>query len=148
MRAVVQRVHVASVTVDGRVTGAVGTGYLVLLGVRDGDAEPDAAWLARKVASLRLFPDDAGKMSRSLLDISGGALVVSQFTLYGDVRKGRRPSFSKAAAPEIAETLYERFCELLRAEGVVRVETGVFGAMMDVQLVNHGPVTLIVDSPT
>lgn len=133
-------------TVDGTVTGRVGRGLLVLLGIAGGDGEEQARWLARKVASLRIFPDDEGRMSRSLLDEGLGALVVSQFTLYGDCRKGRRPSFVHAAPPERAEPLYERFCELLGGEGVA-VERGVFQAMMQVALVNDGPVTLIVDTP-
>ncbi len=145
MRAVVQRVSEASVTVDGRVVGAIGRGFLVLLGVTHGDGEAEALWLARKIAGLRIFEDEAGKFNRSLADVGGAMLVVSQFTLYGDARKGRRPSFTDAARPEHAEPLCDRFVELLRAEGVP-VETGVFGAMMAVQLVNDGPVTLWLDT--
>lgn len=133
-------------TVDGTVTGRVGRGLLVLLGVAPEDGETQARWLARKVASLRIFPDHDGRMNRSLLDDGLGALVVSQFTLYGDCRKGRRPSFVHAAPPEHAEPLYERFCALLAEEGVP-VERGVFQATMQVALVNDGPVTLIVDTP-
>ena len=147
MRAVVQRVEQASVTVDGQVTGEVGAGLLVLLGVAPGDGPEQSVWLANKLAGLRIFPDDEGRMNRSLLDIGGGALVVSQFTLYGDCRKGRRPSFVRAAPPELAEPLYERFCDDLTAAGVSHVGRGVFGAHMDVALVNDGPVTLVLDTP-
>ncbi|MBW1881685.1 MAG: D-tyrosyl-tRNA(Tyr) deacylase [Deltaproteobacteria bacterium] len=147
MRAVIQRVNSASVTVNGRVTGAIDRGLLILLGVGREDGPVQCRWLANKVAGLRIFPDEEGKMNRSLLEEGLGALVVSQFTLYGDVRKGRRPSFVKAAAPEVAESLYERFCDELAAVGIVPVERGVFQAMMDVALVNAGPVTLVVDTP-
>ena len=147
MRAVIQRVRNASVTVDGVVTGSIEQGLLILLGVTGGDTEKQGQWLASKLANLRIFPDDEGKMNRSLMDVGGGALVVSQFTLYGDCRKGRRPSFVGAAHPEIAEPLYERFCEQIESEGVGRVERGIFGAMMDVQLLNDGPVTLVIDTP-
>ena len=147
MRAVIQRVRHAKVTVDGEVTGQIEQGILVLLGVKAGDAEKDGAWLAAKIANLRIFTDSEGKMNDSMLDIGGGALVVSQFTLYGDCRKGRRPSFVGAAHPSLAEPLYERFCEQLSNQGVTRVERGVFGAMMDVELLNDGPVTLTIDSP-
>ena len=145
MRAVVQRVSEASVTVDGQVVGAIGRGFLVLLGVTHTDGEAEALWLARKIAGLRIFEDEAGKFNLALAEVRGAALVVSQFTLYGDARKGRRPSFTDAARPEHAEPLCQRVVELLRAEGVP-VETGVFGAMMAVQLVNDGPVTLWLDS--
>ena len=147
MRAVIQRVRHARVTVNGEVTGEIGSGLLVLLGVRAEDTESDGAWLASKIANLRIFSDESGKMNDSLIDIAGGALVVSQFTLYGDCRKGRRPSFVGAAAPEHAEPLYERFCEQIAAQGVSAVQRGVFGAMMDVELLNDGPVTLTIDSP-
>ena len=140
-----QRVRRASVTVDGRVTGAIGQGLLILLGVGQGDAEDDAEHLAEKIAGLRVFEDEAGKMNRSLVDVGGGALVVSQFTLYGDVRRGRRPSFDGAAPPAEADRLYRHFCKLLEEKGL-RVETGVFQAMMDVELVNQGPVTILLDS--
>ena len=145
MRAVVQRVSEASVTVDGQVVGAIGRGFLVLLGVTHTDGEAEALWLARKIAGLRIFEDEAGKFNLALAEVRGAALVVSQFTLYGDARKGRRPSFTDAARPEHAEPLCQRVVELLRAEGVP-VETGVFGAMMAVQLVNDGPVTLWLDT--
>lgn len=144
MRIVLQRVSRARVTVEGRVTGEIGRGLLLLAGFTDGDSEDVLAWMADKVVGLRIFPDDEGKMNRSVQEIGGGLLVVSQFTLYGDTRKGRRPSFIDAARPEIAIPLYERFVELLRATGLP-VGTGEFGAMMDVELVNDGPVTLILE---
>lgn len=147
MRAVVQRVSQAIVTVDGLVVGEIGAGVLVLLGITHGDGEAQAAYLARKIAGLRVFEDAAGKMNLTLADVGGAVLVVSQFTLYGDVRKGRRPSFTDAAAPEIAEPLYARFCRLLAAEGAT-VAQGVFQAHMAVQLVNDGPVTLWLDTAT
>lgn len=145
MLAVVQRVSRASVRVGARVTGEIDAGLLVLLGVRQGDADADAAWMAAKIASLRIFPDEAGKMNRGLDEAGGAMLVVSQFTLLGDCAKGRRPSFTHAAPPEEANRLYERFCAEVRRLGL-RVETGVFQAMMEVELVNDGPVTLLVDS--
>lgn len=145
MRAVVQRVTAASVTIDGSVVGAVGRGFLVLLGVGEGDGEPQIAWLADKIAVLRVFPDADGKMNLSAEDLGLGALVVSQFTLYADVRKGRRPSFIKAAHPSVAEPLYARFCDVLGAR--LPVSRGVFAADMAVALVNDGPVTLIIDTP-
>ena len=141
MRALIQRVSRASVHVDGKEAASIEQGLLVLLGVADDDDEAEAAWLARKIAGLRLFEDDAGKMNLGLADVGGGVLAVSQFTLYGDARKGRRPSFTRAAAPAQAQELYERFCTLLAAEGVP-VEKGVFQAHMEVALVNDGPVTL------
>jgi D-tyrosyl-tRNA(Tyr) deacylase len=144
MRIVLQRVARARVTVEGRVTGEIGRGLLLLAGFTDGDSEDALAWMADKVVGLRIFPDDEGKMNRSVQEAGGGLLVVSQFTLYGDTRKGRRPSFVDAARPEIAIPLYERFVELLRATGLP-VGTGEFGAMMDVELVNDGPVTLILE---
>ena len=140
MRAVVQRVTSARSTPGGE----IGPGVLVLLGVADGDTEANAERLAGKVARLRIFEDESGKFDRSLLDTGGAALVVSQFTLIADTAKGNRPSFSGAAQPEIAEPLYERFCEALRALGVP-VQTGIFGARMAVELVNDGPVTIILD---
>ncbi|MGI6377177.1 MAG: D-aminoacyl-tRNA deacylase [Anaerolineae bacterium] len=146
MRAVIQRVARGSVRVGDELVGAIGPGLVILLGVRSGDDEQDAAWLARKVAGLRIFEDDQAKMNRSLLDIGGGALVVSQFTLYGDARRGRRPSFTEAAPPELAAPLVARFAELLAAEGVAPVETGRFQAMMLVEIINDGPVTIILDS--
>jgi D-tyrosyl-tRNA(Tyr) deacylase len=141
----VQRVSRACVRLDGEIVGEVGRGYLVLLGVRRGDGEPDAAYLAEKVAHLRVFEDDEGRMNRSLLDVGGGALVVSQFTLYADTSRGRRPGFEPAAPPEEAEPLYRRFCEALAALGV-EVGRGVFGAHMNVELVNDGPVTILLES--
>lgn len=145
MRAVVQRVSEASVTVDGAVVGSIGRGFLVLLGVTEADSEDEAAYLARKIAGLRVFEDDAGKMNLGLSDIDGAVLAVSQFTLYGDVRKGRRPSFVAAARPEHALPLYEHFCERL-ADAGISVERGRFGAEMAVHLINHGPVTLWLDT--
>jgi len=147
MRVCVQRVSRAKVTLSetGEVTGEIGGGILVLLGIREGDDERDVTFLASKVAQLRIFEDDAGKMNLGLLDVGGEALVVSQFTLYGDCRKGRRPSFTAAARPEIADRLYEQFVDTLRNLGV-RVATGVFQQEMAVELVNSGPVTLLIDS--
>lgn len=145
MRAVVQRVSEARVEVDNAVTGSVGLGLMVLLGVGQGDTEKDAEYLADKVSGLRIFPDDSGKMNRSVADCGGAVLVISQFTLYGDCRKGRRPSFDHAAPPELANQLYEYFVTELRERGL-HVETGVFQASMSVHLVNQGPVTLILDS--
>ncbi|MFL5380900.1 MAG: D-aminoacyl-tRNA deacylase [Longimicrobiaceae bacterium] len=144
MRIVLQRVSRARVTVDGRVTGEIGRGLLLLVGFTDGDTDEALAWMAKKVVQLRVFPDDEGKMNRSVEEADGAVLVVSQFTLYGDARKGNRPSYIDAARPEVAIPLYERFVELLRAAGRP-VATGEFGAMMDVELVNDGPVTLILE---
>jgi len=146
MRAVVQRVSRANVTVDGEEVGAIGGGLAVLLGVGRADTEADADYVARKVAGLRIFPDDEDKMNRSVLDVGGGVLIVSQFTLYGDVRKGRRPSFVEAAPPDRANALYEYFVARLKAEGVGHVATGRFQAMMGVSLTNTGPVTILIDS--
>ncbi len=146
MRAIVQRVRSARVTVGDEVVGAVGYGLLVLLGVAPTDTVAQVQWLADKVVGLRIFADAEGKMNHGVADIGGGVLVVSQFTLYGDCRKGRRPSFVGAAAPEIAEPLYEAFLNGIRALGIP-VAAGRFGAMMQVELVNDGPVTLIIDSP-
>jgi D-tyrosyl-tRNA(Tyr) deacylase len=145
MRAVVQRVCEASVSVDGQIVGAIGRGFLILLGVTHDDGEVEVAWLAHKIAGLRVFEDDAGKMNLGLSDVGGAVLLVSQFTLYGDVRKGRRPSFTDAARPEQAEPLCNQFVDLLRVEGLT-VATGVFGALMQVHLVNDGPVTLWLDT--
>ena len=145
MRAVVQRVTAAKVTVGDRVTGEIGTGLLVLLGVDQGDGPTDLQYIASKVRDLRIFADDEGKMNRSVLDIQGGVLVVSQFTLSGDARNGRRPSFASAAAPPIARALYEAVVRELTASGL-RVATGEFQAMMQVSLVNDGPVTILLDS--
>jgi D-aminoacyl-tRNA deacylase len=146
MRAVVQRVSRARVVVDGEVVGEVGRGLLVLLGVAPGDTPKQARWLAEKVVGLRIFNDADGKMNLGLQEVGGGMLVVSQFTLYGDCRKGRRPSFVGAAGPEVAVPRYEAFVEGVRALGVP-TQTGRFGAMMQVELVNDGPVTLIVEAP-
>jgi D-aminoacyl-tRNA deacylase len=145
MRAVVQRVSRAQVTVNGNVAGEIGMGLLVFLGVGDGDTEADAAYLAEKVSGLRIFDDEQGKMNRSVQDVGGSVLAVSQFTLYGDVRRGKRPSFDAAAAPEKARQLYELFVERFRAAGL-RCETGRFQEMMTVELVNEGPVTILLDS--
>ena len=145
MRALLQRVSCASVEVDGRVVGAIEKGLLVFLGIARHDTVADALYLADKVVNLRIFPDQAGKMNRSLLDDEGSLLVISQFTLYGDCRKGRRPSFDEAAPPEEARALYEQFVEACRLRGV-RAETGIFQAMMQVKLVNDGPVTFICES--
>jgi D-aminoacyl-tRNA deacylase len=145
MRAVVQRVSRARVTVEGRVTGEIGTGLMILLGVGREDSVAVAVSLAEKVANLRIFEDEQGKMNRSLLEVKGATLVVSQFTLYGDARGQRRPSFISAAAPEQAAALYEEFNKTLRGLGV-SVPTGIFQAMMSVELVNEGPVTILLDS--
>jgi D-aminoacyl-tRNA deacylase len=145
VRAVVQRVSRATVVVDERVVGQVDTGFLVLVGVTHSDGRREAEWMARKIAGLRVFDDDAGKMNRSLPDIGGSVLVVSQFTLYGDARQGRRPSFTAGARPEQAEPLVDYLVERLRAEDIP-VATGEFGAMMAVTLVNDGPVTLWLDT--
>ena len=145
MRVVLQRVSRASVEVEGDTIASIGHGFLALVGVGHGDAEPDAVRSAEKVAALRVFADDAGKMNRSVLDVAGEVIVVSQFTLYADVRKGRRPSFIAAARPEQAYSLYQHFCALLRAEGL-EVEQGVFQAAMQVALVNDGPVTIWIDT--
>lgn len=146
MRALAQRVARASVTVEGRVTGEIARGLLVLLGATHTDGEAEAAWLAAKVAGLRVFADDAGKMNRDVREAGGAVLVVPQFTLYGDARRGRRPEFTAAARPEVAEPLFESFCGRLAAEGV-RVERGVFRAHMAVELLNDGPVTLLIETP-
>lgn len=144
MRIVVQRVRQASVTVDGRVVAAIGAGVVVLVGVTHTDTEEQARWLAQKVAGLRIFEDAEGKLNLGLLDIGGEALVVSQFTLYADARKGRRPSFTDAAPPEVAEPLVQRFAEELAAAGVP-VHTGIFGAHMLVEIHNDGPVTILLE---
>ena len=145
MRAVVQRVSRAKVTVAGEIAGEIGRGLLVLLGIGQDDTETDADYLAAKIAGLRIFEDDAGKMNRAVAEIGGAVLAVSQFTLYGDVRKGRRPSFDGAAGPEKARALYERFVNRMRETGL-RCETGRFQEMMEVELVNDGPVTILVGS--
>ena len=145
MRAVVQRVSEASVLVDGKVTGAVGQGLCVLVGVGQGDSDEDACWLADKIVDLRVFEDEQGRMNRSVLDVRGGVLAISQFTLFGDARKGTRPGFVDAARPEVAQPLYAKFCEQVRARGV-EVGEGIFRATMQVRIVNEGPVTLLLDS--
>lgn len=147
MRAVIQRVSQASVTVEGQIIGQIELGVLVLLGVGQGDGPPEAALLAEKIANMRIFADPAGRFNLSLLDVGGSALVVSQFTLYADTRRGRRPSFSDAAALEVAEPLVEVFVAALRRQQVT-VATGSFGAAMHVALVNDGPVTIVLDSAT
>jgi D-tyrosyl-tRNA(Tyr) deacylase len=145
MRAVIQRVSRAAVRIDGEIHGEITHGMVVLLGIRGGDAVSDLQWLAEKVVNLRIFEDQQGKMNRSLADIDGEMLIISQFTLYGDCRKGRRPGFSSAAPPEIAEPLYRRFIEEVKNRQV-KVATGIFQAAMEVELVNDGPVTLLLDS--
>lgn len=145
MRAVVQRVSRSKVSVDGWATGEIGAGLLVLLGVAHEDTEADVNYLAEKIVGLRIFEDEDGKMNRSVLDVGGSVLAVSQFTLYGDVRRGKRPSFDAAAPPEQARRLYELFVERIEASGL-RCETGRFQAMMQVELVNEGPVTILLDS--
>ncbi len=145
MRVVLQRVKSASVTVEGETISAIGAGLLLLVGIAQGDGEAEADWLAAKVAGLRVMGDDEGKMNRSVTDAGGAVLAVSQFTLLADTRKGKRPSFVGAALPEEAERLFDFFCQRLRAAGVDRVETGRFGAMMEVALVNDGPVTIVLE---
>ena len=146
MKVLLQRVSSGSVTVDGVVTGAIDQGYVALVGVTHGDTQEEARRLAGKTAHLRVFSDDDGKMNLSLLDIKGSALVVSQFTLYADARKGRRPSYIGAAPPQLAEPLVAHFAQCLQAAGVTRVEHGVFGALMQVEIHNDGPVTIMLDS--
>ena len=148
MRVVLQRVTYGAVRVEGEIVGAVDQGFVILVGVGHADGDEQAQWLARKIAGLRVFEDDDGKFNRSLLDVGGGCLVVSQFTLYADARKGRRPSFTDAAPPDIAEPLIERFAGMLRQAGIERVEMGVFGAIMQVEIHNDGPVTIILDTDT
>lgn len=145
MRVILQRSKKASVTVEGIITGRIDTGYVLLVGITHQDTEKDADYCARKIAQLRLFEDKDGKMNHSIFETGGDILSVSQFTLYGDIRKGRRPSFIEAARPEQAEPLWNYFNNVLRNEGL-RVEEGIFGAMMDVELINDGPVTIIVES--
>ena len=144
MRALIQRVSQASVTVEGQVTGSIMQGYVILVGVTHDDSHQDAEWLANKIVGLRLFEDDAGKMNLSIVDIGGSALVVSQFTLYANASKGRRPSFTSAARPDHAEPLVSFLADAIQAKGV-HVETGVFGAMMSVEIFNDGPVTLMLE---
>jgi D-aminoacyl-tRNA deacylase len=145
MKVVLQRTKQASVTVDGVVTGAIDFGYMLLVGITHNDTEESIQYVAKKVAELRLFEDEQGKMNHSILDVGGSILSVSQFTLYADTKKGRRPSFTDAANPSIAKPLWDSFNEELKKYGL-KVETGIFGAMMDVQLINDGPVTIIVES--
>jgi len=145
MKTVIQRVRRAAVHVDDQVVGSVDTGLLILVGVGHGDTEKEAKWLADKIAVMRIFPDENDKFNHSILDAGGGALVVSQFTLFGDVSGSRRPAFVKAAPPAIASPLVDRFVELLRAAGIQRVETGTFGAKMLVEIENDGPVTILLD---
>jgi D-aminoacyl-tRNA deacylase len=148
MRVVVQRVKRASVTVDGAVVGSIGHGMLVLLGVAVGDSAAEIEWMCRKLAGLRIFADEAGMMNRSVTDVGGSILIVSQFTLYGDAHKGFRPSYIQAAPPPVAEPLYERFVQQMRAATAAHgtaLATGVFGAMMDVELINNGPVTIWIE---
>ena len=144
MRALIQRVSQASVSVDGRIAGRIGRGFVVLLGVTHTDSTAEARWLSGKIAGLRVFDDEAGKMNRSLSDVGGELLVISQFTLYGDAQKGRRRSFTDAAGPDVAEPLVDTFIGFLREAGF-KVATGVFGAHMDVELLNDGPVTLMIE---
>lgn len=145
MRAIIQRAKEASVTVEDTVTGSIKTGVVVLLGVTHDDTADDIDYIVRKLIHLRIFPDENNKMNRSLLDVGGDVLSISQFTLYADTRKGRRPSYKQAASPELAERLYEQFNETLIDSGI-DVETGIFGAMMDVRFTNDGPVTITLDS--
>ena len=145
MRVVLQRVKRASVTIEGRVTGEIERGFMILAAIGAGDTEEDLQYIADRIIHLRVFEDDAGKMNRSLVDIGGAMLVISQFTLYADCRKGRRPGFTDAAPPEQASRDFARFLDILRASGL-QVETGRFGAMMDVDLLNSGPVTILMDS--
>lgn len=147
MRAVLQRVKRASISIGGMTTAAIGPGLVILLGIKTGDTADEAKWLVDKIVNLRIFEDAAGKMNVSLADTGGEMLIVSQFTLYGDCRKGRRPGFSAAAPPAVAEPLYDRFVELAQASGLP-VATGIFQAEMEVELINDGPVTLVVDAPT
>jgi len=146
MRVILQRVSKGNVTVDGEIVGEVGNGYVALVGVTHGDTKADAELLAKKTAHLRVFEDENGKMNISGIDAGAGILVISQFTLYADVRKGRRPSFTDAAKPDIAEPLVEYYAECLKKEGIQEIATGVFGAMMQVEIHNQGPVTIILDT--
>ncbi len=148
MKAVIQRVKCADVSVDGKTVGEIGKGYMILLGVVEGDSLATAELLASKVAKLRVFEDENGKMNLSIYDVGGEALVVSQFTLCADCKKGNRPSFTASAAPDIANELYLSFSQLLRENGINKVENGIFGADMQVSLVNDGPVTIILDTDT
>ncbi len=146
MRAVIQRVLEASVEVEGKIVSRIGGGLLVLLGIEEGDSADDISWLAPKIARMRIFSDEAGKMNRSLAEIAGEVIVVSQFTLHASTKKGNRPSFLRAAHPSLSEPLYQRFCEALEAEIAKPVGRGIFGGDMKVALVNDGPVTVLIDS--
>ena len=146
MRVVLQRVKECNVKVDNKIVGEISQGFLLLLGVKDGDSQQDAIKLAKKISGLRIFTDNDDKMNLSLADIDGSVLVVSNFTLYADCSHGRRPSFTKAARPEISEPLYEFFCEQLIENGISNVQRGIFGADMEVSLINDGPVTMVIDS--
>ena len=146
MRVVVQRARQAKVTVDGKVTGAIEHGLMLLVGITHEDTVKDLEYCAKKVANLRIFEDEQGKMNLSIKDVGGSILSISQFTLYGETKKGNRPSFIEAARPEVAEPLYHQFNQILRETYEIQVETGIFGAMMDVSFTNNGPVTLIVES--
>lgn len=146
MRALLQRVSSASVAVDGQVTGEIGPGLLVLLGIHKDDTDADGVWLAKKILECRIFPDEAGKMNRSVMDIGGGLLVVSQFTLYGDLKKGTRPSFTDSMPGAAAKVFYENWMKSLRAQTILKVQEGIFAADMKVALVNDGPVTIWIDS--
>ena len=146
MRIVIQRVSRASVAVEGTIVGEIGIGLVCLVGIEQADQEEDAQWLAGKVARMRLFSDDEGKMNRSVCDVSGGILAISQFTLYASTRKGNRPSFLQAAPPEVSRPLYERFCDLLEQAISKPVARGIFGADMEISMINDGPVTIVIDS--
>lgn len=146
MRAVIQRVSRANVKVDGKIEGEIGAGLLVLLGITHSDNSAASKWMCNKIVNLRIFPDEEGKMNKSVIDMSGGILVISNFTVYGDVRKGFRPNFMNAAPPEIAILVYNEMLAYLRENYEIKIEAGIFGAMMDVELVNDGPVTVIIDS--
>jgi D-tyrosyl-tRNA(Tyr) deacylase len=146
MRALIQRVKKASVEVDGKITGAIPEGLLILLGIEDADGQEDIDWLVRKISQMRIFPDENGAMNKSMLDVQGRALVVSQFTLHASTKKGNRPSFIRAAKPDVAIPLYENFVEKMESQIGSKVETGIFGADMSVDLINWGPVTIWVDS--
>ncbi len=146
MKAVIQRVSECSVTVDGTVAGSIGNGFLILLGVEKGDTETEAERLSAKISGLRIFTDENDKMNLSLSDVNGGVLVVSNFTLCAQCRKGRRPKFDAAAGPELAESLYEYFCVCMKSNGIEKVEKGIFGADMKVSLLNDGPVTIVIDT--
>ncbi len=146
MKAVIQRVSECSVTVEGKVTGSIGNGFLILLGIEKGDTGTEAEKLSAKISGLRIFTDENDKMNLSLSDVNGGVLVVSNFTLCAQCRKGRRPKFDAAADPEIAEPLYEYFCECMKNNGIEKVEKGIFGADMKVSLLNDGPVTIVIDT--